>query len=210
MSAAALLPANASIYEVALAEGMSELPPALIREAMDPATTPLSVLPFLAVHRHVRLWYPDWSEARRRQMAQEGPELAGLVGTQAAAARFLAFVDAEIIGKVSYPSRFVQSRAVLGRTPIGHPPFLARYLVKVETFTPPRAFVLGRSILGPARLKRPTREPFNRALAALRVAKAPETEYRVDFAHLRPLSIADAPPLDGTYALDAYVSRTWL
>lgn len=208
MTAVDLLPGNATIYEEALAAGMSELPPAPIREAMDPATTPLQVLPFLAVHRAVRLWYSDWSEARRRQMAEEAPELAGLVGTRAAAARFLAFVDAEIIDKASYPNPFVIGRAALGRTPLQHGPWLARHLVRVRTYTPPRALVLGRGVLGRARLKTPSQDPFRRVMAAFRAAKSPETEYRVDFGHLRPLRLGDAPLLDGSHALGDYVART--
>ncbi|MEW6257426.1 MAG: phage tail protein I [Pseudomonadota bacterium] len=209
-SVEAVLAPKSGPFVQALAAAMSDDLPVPIRQVLDPAEAPSAFLPWLAVHDGVRLWFSDWSEARKRTVITNGPTDAGMVGTRPGSVRYLSYVDGILLDAVVYPSRFVQGRAVLGRTPIGHPPFLARYLVKVETVTPPRALVLGRGVLGRARLKRPTREPFNRALAALRTAKAPETEYRVDFGHLRPLSIADAPPLDGTFALDAYVSRNWL
>lgn len=208
-SAADLLPGGARAYPFtrALALGMTDALATPIREAVDPHKAPAAFLPFLAAHESVDLWFEDWPEARKRAMIAEAPILAGKKGTRIGSVRFLSYVDAELVAAVAYPARFVLGRAVIGRTPIGHPPFVARYLVKIVTHTPRNAFVMGRSPIGRRALRTPSREPFHRALAALRVAKAPETEIRVDFAHKRPLQLSDAPPLDGTYRLGDFVTR---
>lgn len=211
MSAVDLLPPAASApVERALAAAMSDTLPVPIVAAMEPATAPAALLPWLAVHYGVRLWYSDWAEARKRQVTAEAPRAAFEVGTRAGAIRFLGYVDASLVDVVAHPTRFVFGRALLGRTPIGHPPFLGRYLVGVATTVPARAFVMGRARIGRARLKTPDRKPLARALAALRAAKAPETEIRVDFAHHRRLALRDAPPLDGTHKLGDFVARAKL
>lgn len=197
-------------WERAIAGAMSDHLPVPVRECLDPGQAPAHFLPFLAVHDGVRIWFSDWADARKRLVISEAPELAGRIGTRSASARMLGYVDAVLVDAVAYPAPFVLGRAVLGRTPLAHPAFVARYLVRIETMTPPRALVLGRGALGRRRLKAPDREPWRRCLVALRAAKAPETEYRVDFGHRRPLSIADAPALDGTWRLDSYVTRSRL
>lgn len=206
----ALLPGGSKPFTVAIAAAMTDTLPVPIREAVDPLRTPAAFLPFLAAHESVDLWFDDWPEARKRAMVAEAPVLAGKKGTRAASARFLSYVDAELVATVAYPARFVFGRARIGRTPVGHSAFVARYLLKIVTHTPPRAFVIGRSPMGRRLLKTPSREPFKRALAALRVAKAPETEYRADFAHKRPLQLSDGPLLDGSYRLGDFVSRRTL
>jgi P2-related tail formation protein len=133
-----------------------------------------------------------------------------LKGTRAGTLAFLEYVDAELLDIIAHPARFVIGRAVVGRTPIGHKPFSARHLVKVETLKPPRAHVIGRSPIGRAVLRRPSREPFERVLAALRVAKAPETEYRVDFAHHEQWRLDHNEPLDAGHRLGAYLPRNKL
>jgi phage tail P2-like protein len=210
MSADDLLPTNKAPFEKALAAGMSDVLPVPIAQTLNPATTPLHFMPWLAVHDGVRLWFSDWPEARRRTVISEALAASWEVGVRAGAIRFLGYVDGALIDVIAYPARFVFHQARIGRTPIGHPPFLARYLVRIRTYKPRRAVVIGRSPLKSARLKTPSREARKRALAALRAAKAPETEYRVDFAHMRPLAIADAPPLDGTRHLGQFVNRTKL
>lgn len=207
---AELLPPSATPYEIALAEAMTDGLPVPLREAMDPAAAPIGLLPFLAVHDGVRLWFSDWSAERKRQVIGASLLDCWLVGVRDGAVRFLSYVDGTLVDAVAYPARFVMGRAVVGRTPIGHAPFLARYLVKVETHKPARALVMGRSALGHARLKTPSREPFERCLAALRAAKAPETEIRVDFGHRRRIRLSDGVPLDGTYKLGSFISRTKL
>lgn len=211
MSAADLLPARlTSHWTRALAAGMSDDLPVPIREAVDPAATPAALLPWLAVHDGVRLWFSDWSEEKKRRVVAEGLVAAFEVGTRAGAIRFLGYVDATLVDAVAYPARWIMGRAIIGRTPIGHPPFLARYLVKVETSIPKSTFVMGRSFLGRCYFRKPDRTPFDRCLAALRAAKAPETEIRVDFAHRRRLTLGDAPRLDGSHKLGDFVDRTKL
>lgn len=206
---AELIPA-AEPFEAAAAAGMaSELAPG-IRAAMDPATCPAAMLPWLAAHDGVRLWFEDWSEARKRAIIADWPSIAAMIGTRDAARRLLAYVDAELLDAVAYPQRFVIGRAVIGRKPIGHRAFVARYLVRLRTVKPRRAAVLGRAPLGRALLKTPSREPFLRALAALRVAKAPWQQIRVEFAHKRLATVDDGFTVDDAIPVDLWVDRAKL
>ncbi len=232
-SAAELLPQRLpSHWTRALAAAMSDELPVPIAEALDPSAAPMALLPWLAVHDGVRLWFSDWSAQTKRSVTTEALIAAWEVGTRAGASRYLSYVDATLVDAVAYPTRFVMGRAVVGRTPIGHGPFLARYLVRVETRHSSRAFVLGRSALASrdqieaavphlivtpggseingSVLRSPSREPLRRCLVALRAAKAAETEIRVHFGHHRRLTLADAPPLDGSTRLGAFVARTKL
>ena len=210
MSVPALLPSNATAFEKAVAAGMTDVLPVPFRQILDPATAPERFLPFLAAHRSVDLWFADWPIERKRQMIADAVKLARLKGTRAGTLAFLEFVDAELLHIISHPERFVIGRSLIERTPIGHRPFSARHLIKVETKVPPRAFVIGRAVIGRSRLKTPSREPFSRVLAALRVAKAPETEYRVDFAHKRQWRLEDNVPLSAELPLGFYLDRTRL
>src|SRR5690606_19844942 len=105
-------------------------------------TAPSEFLPWLAVHEGVRLWFSDWNDERKRKMIADAPALASIIGTHEAAVRFLEYVDAEVIDTVSYPARFVLGTSAVGITPLNHPPFRARYLVKVHLKMPVNAFVL--------------------------------------------------------------------
>lgn len=207
-SAADLLPDSAGPFEVALAEAITDTLPVTIREALDPATAPVDLLPWLAVNEGVRLWYSDWSEERKRLVISEALMAAFLVGTRDGSIKGLSYVDGTLVDALAYPRRFIFGRSFVGSTPINHPPFVARYLIKVATTTPKNALVLGRAVLGRAALRTPDRDPLKRCLAALRAFKAPETEIRVDFGYKRPLTIADAPLLDGSHHLDEYIERT--
>jgi P2-related tail formation protein len=189
---------------------MSDILPVPIEDIVEPAQTPVAFLPWLAVHYGVRLWFPDWPEALKRFVVDEAPAVSFIVGTRAAVPTLLAYVDAALIDAKAYPQRFVFGSAIIGRTSVRHPPFMARYLVQVETSTPRMGFVYGRAVLGHHAGRAPSREKFRRARAALRAAKSPETEYRVSFQHKRQITIADAIPLDGTYALGQFISRTRL
>lgn len=209
-SADALLVATPPSFEAALAYAMSDTLPVPLKAALDPQQAPVDLLPFLAVQDGVRLWFSDWTVARKRLVISASLTDCWLVGVRAGAVRYLSYVDATLVDAVAYPARFVMGRAVVGRTPVGHAPFLARYLVRVLTQKPPRALVMGRGILGRARLKTPNRTPFERCLVALRAAKAPETEVRVDFGHRRCIRLSDGVPLDGTYKLGSFISRTKL
>lgn len=207
---AALLPTNTQPFERALAAAMSDSLPVPLAEALDPARTPAALLPWLAVHEGVQLWFSDWTDERKRHVIGDWPLAAWTIGTRAGAHRMLSYVDGTLVDAIAYPARFVVGRAVMGRTPIGHPPHLARYLVRVRTYAPPRGFTMRRGVLGRRHIREPDREPLRRCLAALRIAKGPETEYRVDFGHWRRLSIADAPPLDAGFRLDQFVVRSKL
>lgn len=204
-----LLP-SAAAFEKAAAVAMSDALPVPITAVFDPSTAPVPFLPWLAVHDGVRLWFSDWSEARKRLVIDEAPVLAGRIGTRSATGQMLGYVDGTLLDTVSYPARFVLRRARIGRTPIGHPAWVARHLVHVRTITPSGALVLGRGRLSARYLKSPSREPLHRCLIAMATAKAPETEYRADFGHHRELRLSDAPALDGTYSLGAFVARTKL
>ena len=229
---AAALPPGALPFERALAAGCDDTLPIPYREILSPSSAPAIWLPFLAAHRSVDLWFDDWTEARKRAVVEAAILDARLKGTRSGTTRFLAYVDATLVDTVAYPARFVLGRAVVGRTPIAHGPFLARHLVRVETWRSPRAFVIGRSalasrdqieaavphlivtsggaVINGSVVETPSREPLRRCLAALRAVKAPETEIRVDFGHHRRLTLADAPPLDGSTRLGAFVARTHL
>ncbi|WP_262027573.1 phage tail protein I [Microvirga sp. Mcv34] len=205
-----LLPQNALEFERALAVALTDDLPVPLREIMDPDRTPAAFLPFLAAHKSVDLWFSDWPEERKRRMLREAIRFARMKGTRAGALLALSYVDATLLDAISYPAPMIFGKAVLGRTPIGHPPFLARFLVKVPTVKPPRSFVMGRSAIGTARLKTPSDEPFRRVREAIRAAKAPETEYRLDFAHKRSLQLSDGPALVDAVRLGAYVPRNKL
>lgn len=205
-----LLPGASGLFEEAVAAGMSDVLPVPIEEIVEAAQTPVAFLPWLAVHYGVRLWFPDWPEALKRFVIDEAPAVSFTIGTRTAVPVLLDYVDATLVDAKAYPQRFVFGSAVIGRTSVRHPPFMARYLVHVETSTPRIGFVYGRAVLGRHAGRAPSREKFKRARAALRAAKAPESEYRVSFQTKRQITIADAIPLDGTYALGQFISRTRL
>jgi P2-related tail formation protein len=205
----ALLPTPRA-FERAAAAAMTDDLPVPIEAVFVPAETPVAFLPWLAVHDGVLLWFSDWAEARKRQVIDEAPVLAGRIGTRSASIAMLGYVDGVALDIVSYPARFIFGAARVGRSPIGHPPWLARHLVRIATVAPARCFVMGRAVLARRRLKTPDRETLRRCLVALATAKSPETEYRADFGHRRELLLSDAPPLDGTYSLGAYVARNKL
>jgi P2-related tail formation protein len=210
MSVADVLPSNMTGFERSVAEAMTDTLPVPLREIMSPADTPLAFLPFLAAHESVDLWFADWSDARKRAMVEEATTLARKKGTRAGAIRFLSYVDGTLVDAISYPAKFVVGRGRVGRTPVGHPPFVARYLVKVVILKRPRHFVMGRSFVGSGRLHTADRTKILRAMAALRAAKAPETELRADFAHFRQPTLDDGIALDPGYALGAYAPRSKL
>ena len=209
-TAADLLPPNATPAERAIAASLHATLPVPLRQIMDPNATPTAWLPWLAAHDSVDLWFEDWAVARKRQMVNLAPTLARLTGTVAGPQAFLNFVDGTILDRIAYPTRFVMNRAVIGRTPIGHPTFTARYLVRVVTVKPPRAFVIGRSAMGNQRIKTPSREPFRRCRIALTASKSPDTEYRVDFAHQRVITLDSGIPMNGSIRIGQYVPRAKL
>jgi P2-related tail formation protein len=203
-----ILPRNAQVFEKAIARAMMDRLPVPLREIVDPLTAPSEWLPFLAYHDSVDLWFSDWTDARKRTVISNAITDAALKGTRAGSIQFLSYVDGTLLDVLPFPSPFIVGRGIMGRTPLGLAPFLAMYLVKVVTYAPKMCFVMGRSAIGTVADITPDPTPLNRALIALRVAKAPETEIRVDFTTMRLLTLGDAPPLDGSYSLDEYLDRT--
>ncbi|MBB3937935.1 phage tail protein I [Aureimonas phyllosphaerae] len=202
---------EAGPFERSLAAAFIDTLPVPLREILDPTLTPAAFLPFLAARESVDLWFDDWSEARKRLMvADAGNGIAALKGTHEGVVRYLAYVDAEVIDTVSYPARFVLGRSALGVTPLQHPPFKARYLVKVTLRAPTNAFVLGRGALGRAALRAVDLEPILRAKRALQVAKGKHSEYLVSFAWRRPATFGDELPFDGAATFAATVERPHL
>src|SRR5687768_3046002 len=194
-------------FEIAISNAMSDTLPVPYREIMDPQQTPEDFLPFLAAHRSVDLWFDDWTVARKRDMIEQAPILATIKGTHDASVRFLSFVDGTIIDTISYPSPFILDEAILDETPIDLPSFVAQYLVKVVIDSEPDAFAMDAGILDESFFIDPDTTKLTRCLIALRVAKAPETEIRVDFQHKRPLSLRDAPLIGGTHFVGENIDR---
>jgi P2-related tail formation protein len=207
MDASNLLPGNSGIWESAIAAGIGDELPVPIRQIMDPQVTPAAFLPFLAAHRSVKLWFTDWAEQRKRDMVEQAPQLAELIGTHQGAVRFLGFVDAEVLDTISYPARFVFGQSAIGVTPIDHPPFKARYLVRVTLDRRANSLIFGRSALGQASLRPVDLEPIRRAKLALQVARAPEAEYVVTFAWRRPITVGDSIAADGSYKVGGFDNR---
>lgn len=211
MTGADLQAGSAGAFQRAAAEAFIDVLPVPIREILDPAQTPLTFLPHLAVHEGVRLWYSDWSRERKRQIIADWPRLAALIGTRAAAQRFLDYVDAEIIHKVSYPAVRPVGRLAVGVHPISHKHHRARFLVKTKLTAPRRAIVVGRTAVGRACIRPASVEPLERAKHALVTAKAPATEYGVTFAHRLPITLDDEISLDGPgFAFGSFKDRTRL
>lgn len=202
-----LLPSASGPFTRALAFAASDKLPVPLAEIMDPARTLGRFLPFLAAHESVDLWYDDWSEDRKRRMIAEATRLAKLKGTRAAARAFLSFVDTEIRHKVSYPSRHPVGRIAAGITPIQHPTFTARFLLRTELRRPSRAICVGRSAVSRDAVRTVDFEPLRRAKHALVVSKAPETVYSVTFAHRIRKTLDDNPELDAGYRLGSFRQR---
>lgn len=205
-----LLPDSAWTLERATLHAMLQDLAVPFSEIVDPARAPLEWLPFLAVHRGVRFWYADWPEARKRDVISKWYELAALIGTRAAAERFLGLVDTTIVHKVSYPAQKPIGRWALGLSPIDHPPFTSRFLVKTELRAPKGAFIIGRTAIGRGSLSPPSVEPLRRAKAALTISKAPETAYAVSFAHRVRRTLRDGFDLRAGHALGSFKDRVRL
>lgn len=195
-SASRLLPPNAGPFELALADAMSDHLPVPLAQALDPMQTPADLLPWLAVHEGVQLWWSDWPEERKRRLIAQWPRLAWLIGTRAAAEPFLAFVDATIVHKVAHPARYPVGRMAAGIQPVNHKPFVARYLLKVALRAPARAICVGRTAVGRSALRTINREPLRRAMTAISTAKGPAPAYTVTFAHRLPTTLDQGLPLD--------------
>ncbi|MGY6246202.1 phage tail protein I [Bosea thiooxidans] len=193
--------------ERALLHAMTDPLPVPVRQAVDPPTTPIDFLPFLAVHNGVRLWFGDWSEARKREIVAEWAILADLIGTREALRRMLAYVDAALISSVAHPRRFVLGRSALGIQPLRFPAFTARYLIKVGLKRHRRGLVLGRGALGRHALVPVSLEPIRRAKIAAAVSKGPGTQYTATFAHRRRPTFDE---MQFGMGFDEFIDRTSL
>lgn len=207
MSLSEVLTPASTLFERSFVDAIDSAMPVPVRTLLNPSITPPDWLPWLAVHEGVSLWFEDWTDARKRQMIQQALELAGLVGTLAAAERFLAFVDAEIIHKVSYPARRPVGRIIVRITPIQFQAFIARYLVKVVLKVHRRSSLVGYRAVGRKAALSFNREPLRRAKVALSASKAPETAYSINFAHRVPISLDDGVDLGGGFPFGEFRDR---
>ena len=214
-----LPPENKTHFQKALLDALDRALPVPLRETLNPLLTPAEWLPWLAAHEGVPLWFDDWEEERKREIiahsagispAHPGERLLDLIGTVAAAPLFLAYVDAQIVHKVSHPARYPVGRIAAGITPINHRPFVARYLVKTALVAPVRAICVARTAVGLAALRPVSREPLIRAKRALTVSKAPATAYSVTFAHRLPVTLEDGIDLDAGVKLGDFKDRNRL
>lgn len=207
ISSEKLLPSNSTPTERPLADVISANVPLPLRDIVDPVVWPPDWLPFLAAHESVDLWYEDWPVERKRRMVAEASELARLVGTRAALPRFLPYVDAEIIDRVSHPRRFVAGYSAIGVDPIGHRPFAAHLLVRVPIRFPSGAVVVGRTAVRFAATHTVDRKPLRRVRRAAQVAKSPETLVTINHGHRRPVTFYDGFPLDGSFRFGDFKDR---
>jgi len=201
-----LLPETADIYERVVMDSAQAVLPIPIRELVSPATTTLAFLPFVAVHEGVKLWFDDWTEARKRQMAADW-ELADLIGTRSGLRRFLAYVDAQVISAVAHPRRFVAGRSAVGIQPLQFPAFTARYLIKVGLRRHVRSLVAGRGAAGLHGAVLVDREPIRRAKIAAAVSKGPGTQYTATFAHRRRATFGDGISFGAGHHFGDFVPR---
>jgi len=83
---ASLLPPNASALERAAADAFAQRAalPVRIGDLWNPHACPAEQLPWLAWARSVDRWFPDWTEAQRRQAIKASYEVHRHKGTPAA------------------------------------------------------------------------------------------------------------------------------
>jgi P2-related tail formation protein len=211
-----VLPPSAETFEISAGTAMSDTLPVPLDVETNPYAASLANLPYLAASASVDFWYDDWSEQRKRDViahysgiytAHTGEWLSELKGTRLGTIRYLAHADGTLLYTISYPQKVVLGRSIIRRAPIGHPAFAARHLVKVETTKPARAAVCGRGVVARSPVKTPDYTLIERSRLAMKAAKAPHTEYRVDWAHKRIITIDDQIDIDAGFSLGDYVDR---
>lgn len=212
-----LLPSSSDRFEHALAAGMSDDLPVPYDEIMDPYRTPERFLPWLAAHHSVDLWFEDWPTERKREMIAQcagvstvypnDPPLGEMKGTFKGLERYLDFVDATVRHRVAHPSRFIFGKAILTQTPISHPPFMAKYLIRVGLTAPQGFFQIGRSAFSRRYLRGVDLEPIRRAKLAAAISKTPDTEYTISFAWRRGITFQDNIPIDGSHIFGGFRDR---
>lgn len=202
-----LLPPNATAFERAIADAMTDGLPVPLRELVDPDRTLDAFIPFLAAHESVDLWFDDWPVARKRAMIAAALRLAGLKGTRLGLRLFLAYVDALLVSAMAHPRRFVAGTSAVGVQPLQFPAFAARYLIKVGLRRHCRSAVAGRAVLSLHGLVPVDLEPIRRARIAATVSKGPATQYTATFAHRRRPSFDE---MAFGMGFDAFIDRTSL
>jgi P2-related tail formation protein len=214
-----ILPGSTAPAERAVAKALGDDLPVPLAEQMNAYAADEANLPHLAAHSSVDFWFDDWSQRRKRDViahyggyhtTHTGEWLSELKGTRLGTIRFLAHADGLLLFTISYPQKVVLGRSIIRRAPIGHPAFAARHLVKVETAKPARAAVCGRGVVARSPVKTPDYTLIERSRLAMKTAKAPHTEYRVDWAHKRIINIDDQIDIDAGFSLGDYVDRTRL
>lgn len=105
------------------------------------------------------------------------------------------------------PGELGHGRAVIGRTPLSLRPFEVHLLVRLKQSGRRRNFVVGRSAIGGRAVRTFDRDAMDKALSALRIAKAPEEKHLIDFAHKRRIRFGDGIPFDGSVTFGTYVDR---
>lgn len=210
MSLIRLLPQNSAPWERALAAAMSDTLPVPIAEAVDPAQAPIALLPWLAVHDGVRLWFSDWSEARKRWVIAESLLANFEVGTRAGAIRYLGYVDGTLVDVVAYPSPAFAEDGFADQCWADLPPFLAFYLVHVPVTAATGGAFVEAGFIDEAFAGVTVTDPWDRALAALRAAKAPETEIQVEFQNFHRLTAGDRVLAGAGHTAGSFLPRTHL
>lgn len=81
-----LLPPNAGTFERHMAASVTPRPdtiPSPLASLWRPFECPVTLLPWLAHTLSVDIWNPDWSEAVKRQVIADSPDLHRIKGTPA-------------------------------------------------------------------------------------------------------------------------------
>ena len=146
-----LLPPNATAAEVAIAAATARVGavPVPIRDSWDPATCPVSLLPWLAWGLSVDDWDPAWSVSTQRAVIAASIEVHRRKGTRAAVVVALAaagWPGAEVFegwGRHFYDGAYAHDGAIQH----DEPDHWAEYRVRVErAMTNPQADFV-RSVL---------------------------------------------------------------
>ncbi|MEI4262787.1 phage tail protein I [Roseovarius sp. D0-M9] len=216
MSAADLLPPNASDFERALADVLSRQPGVPLRVQRDPYSAAADVLPWLAAHHGVRLWFDDWAETRKRAIIAHhaglhpvypGERLGDLVGTRLGLERYLSYVDASLVHALAYPAPFIVGDTAAGSRRVNQHAFTADYLTLVVLVENAEAMAVGGDAIGDAAVAPPDPEPIDRALASARAAKGPAIAVACHFDARRPVTTGDAPSTADVLSTGQFIDR---
>ncbi|WP_024816405.1 phage tail protein I [Methylopila sp. 73B] len=104
-----LVPSNASPLEVALDETLGSrigATPMPIAESSRPLDAPSAFVPFLAFGRGVDLWNPEWSDERKRKLADRAIDLQARAGTLSGIRDLVDFADGRVLSAVTPPAEF--------------------------------------------------------------------------------------------------------